>query len=86
MTSVWAALAATASRPKRFTPGSQASATTAEVTIAARAQAVGAFPLTTASKDAVLLLTLPPGAYTVQLTGVGNATGVGIVEVYDVDP
>jgi hypothetical protein len=33
-----------------------------------------------------MLLMLPPGAYTVQLSGVNNGTGVGIVEVYDVDP
>jgi hypothetical protein len=29
---------------------------------------------------------LPPGAYTVQVTGVNNTTGIGLVEVYDVDP
>jgi hypothetical protein len=29
---------------------------------------------------------LPPGPYTVQLSGVNNGTGVGIIEVYDVDP
>jgi hypothetical protein len=33
-----------------------------------------------------MLLMLPPGLYTVQLTGVGNTTGIGLVEVYDVDP
>jgi hypothetical protein len=44
----------------------------------------GAFPLPTGSKDAALLLTLPPGGYTVQVTGVANTTGVALVEVYDV--
>jgi hypothetical protein len=29
-----------------------------------------------------LLVTLPPGAYTAVLSGVGNATGVGIIGVY----
>ena len=45
---------------------------------------VGAFPLNGASRDAVLLVTLPPGNYTAQATGVGNASGVALVEVYDV--
>lgn len=33
-----------------------------------------------------MIIMLPPGAYTVQLSGVGNTTGIGIVEVYDIDP
>jgi hypothetical protein len=47
---------------------------------------VSAFPLVPGSKDAAMLVMLPPGQYTVQLAGVGNTTGVGMVEVYDVDP
>jgi hypothetical protein len=46
---------------------------------------VGAFPLPSGSKDAALLLTLQPGAYTVQVTSVSNATGVALVEVYDTE-
>lgn len=46
---------------------------------------VGAFPLEAGSRDAVLLLTLQPGSYTVQVTGVGNTTGVALVEVYDTE-
>jgi peroxiredoxin len=46
--------------------------------------AVGAFALTPGSKDAALLVTLPPGGYTAQISGVGNTTGVAIVEVYEV--
>ncbi|MBI4623916.1 MAG: PQQ-dependent sugar dehydrogenase [Verrucomicrobia bacterium] len=43
----------------------------------------GAFPFVARSRDAVLLLTLPPGAYTAQVSGVGaNASGVALVEVY----
>ena len=53
-------------------------------TLANRAQAVGAFSLTIASKDAGLLLTLPPGAYTAQVSGVNASTGVGLVEIYAV--
>jgi hypothetical protein len=44
---------------------------------------VGAFALTPGSKDAALALSLPPGSYTVQISGAGNTTGVAIVEVYE---
>ncbi len=47
---------------------------------------VGAFALTPGSKDAALVLTLPPGSYTAQVSGVGTGTaaqGIAIVEVYD---
>jgi hypothetical protein len=54
--------------------------------IASASTAAGAFPFANGSRDAAMIVMLPPGAYTVQLSGVGNATGVGIVEVYDVDP
>jgi len=47
--------------------------------------AVGAFPFTTGSRDAALLVTLSPGAYTAQVTGVGTPnTGIALLEVYDV--
>jgi hypothetical protein len=36
------------------------------------------------SRDAVLLLDLPPGSNTVQVAGVGGGTGVALVEVYEV--
>jgi hypothetical protein len=45
---------------------------------------VGAFALSPGSKDAALLVTLPPGSYTAQISGVGNTSGVAIVEVYEV--
>jgi hypothetical protein len=51
--------------------------------IAATAR-VGAFPLVAGSGDAALLRSLPPGAYTVQVSGVGGATGISLVEVYQV--
>lgn len=47
---------------------------------------VGAFPLTAASRDAALLVTLPPGPYSVTISGVGGATGVALAEVYEVLP
>ncbi len=56
----------------------------AELT-AAFAQA-GAFPLPAGSRDAAVLVRLPPGAYTAVTTGVGGTTGVALVEVYDLDP
>ena len=54
--------------------------------IAAAATAAGAFPFGNAARDSAMLLMLAPGAYTVTLSGVNSGTGVGIVEVYDVDP
>jgi len=46
---------------------------------------VGAFPFTANSRDAAILLTLPPGGYTAQVTGLGTArTGISLLEVYDV--
>jgi hypothetical protein len=54
--------------------------------IAAASVSGGAFALANGSKDAAMIIMLPPGAYTVQLSGVGNTTGIGIVEVYDIDP
>jgi formylglycine-generating enzyme required for sulfatase activity len=45
--------------------------------------AAGAFSLGANSKDAALLVRLPPGGYTAIVSGVGNTTGTAIVEVYD---
>lgn len=50
-------------------------------TLASRAQA---FPLAANSKDAALLLTLPPGSYTAVVSGAGSSTGIGLVEVYEI--
>jgi hypothetical protein len=48
------------------------------------AATVGAFALAdTATKDAVLLVTLPPGAYSARVSGVGSSAGTAIVEVYE---
>jgi len=45
---------------------------------------VGAFTLPdSTSKDAALLITLQPGAYTAQVSGVGGATGVSLIELYE---
>ena len=46
----------------------------------------GAFALPTGSNDAAVFVRLPPGGYTVVVSGVGGATGTALVEVYDLDP
>lgn len=48
--------------------------------------AAGAFDLPPGSKDAALVVRLPPGGYTVQVSGAGRTTGTVLVEVYDLDP
>jgi hypothetical protein len=44
---------------------------------------VGAFALPAGSRDAAVILTLQPGSYTVQVTGVANTMGVALIEIYD---
>ncbi|MCF3649984.1 Ig-like domain-containing protein [Synoicihabitans lomoniglobus] len=46
---------------------------------------IGAFALPTGSADSALVTTLNPGPYTAQVSGVSGATGVGLVEIYDLD-
>jgi hypothetical protein len=45
--------------------------------------AVGAFSLPAASNDSALLVTLLPGAYTAQVSSVSGATGIALIEVYE---
>ncbi|HEX9758597.1 MAG TPA: hypothetical protein VGB26_12505, partial [Nitrospiria bacterium] len=51
--------------------------------------ATGLDPCTAATTgctlDSAVHITLPPGAYTAIVSGVNNATGVGLVGVFDVD-
>ncbi|MBI5692045.1 MAG: exo-alpha-sialidase [Verrucomicrobia bacterium] len=49
----------------------------------AAAQTAGAFALAAHSLDSALVLTLPPGAYTAQVSGVAGSAGLALVEVYD---
>jgi hypothetical protein len=52
---------------------------------AAVAASVGAFAWpNTSSNDSLLLVTLPPGAYTAEVSGASGDTGVALVEVYEV--
>ncbi|MDP3072015.1 MAG: putative Ig domain-containing protein [Opitutaceae bacterium] len=43
----------------------------------------GAFALGAAGTDAAILVTLPPGAYSAQVSSTGTTTGIALVEVYD---
>jgi uncharacterized protein (DUF1800 family) len=55
--------------------------------IAEAAHELGAFALTRDSRDAAILTTLQPGAYTLHVTDAAvDATGVVLVELYDADP
>lgn len=53
-------------------------------TITATDSAVGAFALDTGSADSAVVLTLPPGSYTAEVSGVAGTSGVALVEVYQV--
>ncbi len=50
--------------------------------VAGVSKLVGAFDLPDGSADCAALLTLNPGGYTIQISGVNNATGEALVEVY----
>jgi hypothetical protein len=53
-----------------------------QATISAATQSAGAFPFTTGSRDAGVLLTLPPGAYTAVIRSQDGRPGIGLVDVY----
>ncbi|MEO6246123.1 MAG: redoxin domain-containing protein [Opitutaceae bacterium] len=61
------------------------SAATNAAEVAAAATRTGAFPFAAGARDAALLATLAPGAYTVRAGGAGASTGVALVEIYDAD-
>jgi len=50
--------------------------------VAQAAVAIGAFPLPGGSKDAAFVITLQPGVYSVQASGVNDGTGSALVEIY----
>ncbi len=52
--------------------------------IASTGSSVGAFPLAAGSADSAEIVSLAPGAYTAQVSGVNNPTGVALAEVYAV--
>jgi hypothetical protein len=46
---------------------------------------VGAFALPVGSLDSALVGTFAPGSYTAMVAGAGGSTGIGLVEIYDLD-
>jgi hypothetical protein len=71
--------------------GTQSVATAAAWNAASNAAAIreaarlaSAFPLAEGSRDSAMLVTLSPGAYTIQVSGANNTTGVALVEIYEV--
>ncbi len=53
--------------------------------VAASASSVGGFPvLDGGSTDAAMLITLPPGNYTAEVSGADGGTGIALVEVYEI--
>jgi hypothetical protein len=54
------------------------------ITPSAVFESVGAFALSSNSRDAALVVTLRPGTYTAQVTGVNGTAGLALVEVYEV--
>jgi sugar lactone lactonase YvrE len=53
--------------------------------IAAAISSTGAFALPLDSGDSAILISLPPGAYTAQISGLNTTTGVALAEVYEVN-
>lgn len=67
--------------------GKEYTSTTTNPTELASAQLrTGAFPLKPNAGDAVMLLTLPAGAYTAQVSSTGGASGLVVFDVYEVPP
>ena len=52
--------------------------------ISAATARVGAFALASGSEDAAMLITVPPGAYTVEVRGKNDTEGVALLEIYEV--
>ncbi len=52
-------------------------------TLASAFSSVGAFALPATSRDAAVVASLNPGNYTVQVSGVAGATGMILVEIYE---
>lgn len=68
--------------PQAVTGSSHVAASAAEITSAI--QACGAFTFATGSKDSAVILTLPPGPYTAQVSSPAGQAGVALVEIYEV--
>jgi len=53
--------------------------------VAAAETTAGAFQLPSGSADSAIVGSFPPGSYTATVTGAGGDTGIGLVEVWDLD-
>lgn len=58
---------------------------TAAAALRSAAQRLGAFAFPDGSKDAAMLVTLPPGIYSAHVGNQGAGSGITLVEVYDAD-
>ena len=54
--------------------------------IATAAVTAGASSLTSGSNDSAVLVTLPAGAFTAQITDANGQPGIALIEVYNVSP
>jgi hypothetical protein len=54
-----------------------------DATLNTAAKIVCAFALQPTSQDSVVLVTLPPGAYTAEVSGVNGGTGIAMAEIYE---
>jgi kumamolisin len=66
-----------------LSPGTSKVAAVYRNATAADMASVGAFALPANSLDSAIVLTLPPGSYTAEVTGVNNTTGTALAEVYE---
>jgi kumamolisin len=65
--------------------GSSASGATFREATAADMAETGAFALTAGAADSAMVLTLPVGSYTVQVSGANSTSGVALAEVYELN-
>lgn len=57
--------------------------TSAHSAVAEAAGKVGAFPFASGSRDAALVVALPPGIYTATASATGSASGIALLELYE---
>jgi len=65
--------------------GTSTSAATFRQATAGDMATAGAFALTAGAEDSAMVLTLPVGSYTVQVSGASSTSGVALAEVYELD-
>ena len=53
------------------------------LTAASLSAKVGAFAIPAGSADSAMVVTLPPGNYTAEVSGLNNTTGIALVEIYE---